>query len=296
MKRRQYIRSAGAAAIGGALAGCVASGSNEPTDPEERTKGTDDGNDGGSETGTLATSVTDRPVDIDDFESCVITVEGIWVKPDDAGPDDGSEGDREGSAEELPTPEDDGGASEAGDGAGDVGTGNPEEGVETEGGDQTGTPEETEESGENEGRRYIGFDEPREADLVRLQGANTQLIDETELAVGEYRYLQLDVSGVEGVLVNGGEAGIGMPGNAPLQFKHPFEIRADERTRFVADFAPVRRGQGDQYLLRPIARGTQVLYGDEEYAPDADESGRNAENEKGEGSVGGEGDADGKPE
>lgn len=62
--------------------------------------------------------------------------------------------------------------------------------------------------------------------------------------------------------MGGGEAEIDTPGNAPLQFTHPFEIRANERTRFVADFAPIRRDQGDRYLLRPVASGTRVLYGD----------------------------------
>jgi len=48
---------------------------------------------GGSATGTLATQVTDQPADIADFESCVVTIAGIWVKPGtesetDATPDE----------------------------------------------------------------------------------------------------------------------------------------------------------------------------------------------------------------
>jgi hypothetical protein len=34
-------------------------------------------------TGTLATQVTDQPGDIADFESCIVTIEGIWLKPID---------------------------------------------------------------------------------------------------------------------------------------------------------------------------------------------------------------------
>ncbi|MFC7221758.1 DUF4382 domain-containing protein [Halalkalicoccus sp. GCM10025322] len=256
MKRRQYIKGTGAAVTGSALAGCAASGPSDSTsDGAEPKESSDDDGSGGTETGTLATSVTDQPVDIDDFESCVITVEGLWVKPDGAESDEESNDDPEESSEEPTVSEG------AGDAVEDVGTGNP---------DDTEEIGETEEAGGDNGRRYIEFDEPQEADLVRLQGANTQLIDETELVVGSYRYLQLEVSGIEGALSGGGEAEIDMPGNAPLQFKQRFEIRSNERTGFVADFAPVRRGQGDRYLLRPVAKGTQVLYGDEEYDPGAD--------------------------
>jgi len=114
------------------------------------------------------------------------------------------------------------------------------------------------------GRRYIEFDEPQEADLVQLQGDNSQLIDETELETGEYEYLQLDVSGVEGTLNDGSEATVDTPGNAPLKFNTSFEIREEERTTFVADFTPVERGTGS-YIIQPVASGTTVLYGDEEY-------------------------------
>lgn len=280
MRRREYVKATGAAVIGSAVAGCTASDPGAATSGGVETKEPSDGDESdGSKTGRLATSVTDQPVDIDDFESCVITIEGVWVKPDDTeetedeSNDDGdaesvsnatSEADERGGVEnddDSSMSEDDGSAEEA-----------QEESGETDGSE-----------GDGEGRRYIEFDEPQKADLVRLQGANTQLIDETELAVGEYRYLQLDVGGVEGTLVAGGEAEVDTPGNAPLQFKKAFEIRAGERTRFVADFAPVRRGQGARYLLRPVASGTRVLYGDEEYDPgEGGDSGESDEGENGE--------------
>lgn len=62
--RRDYLRAvAGAAVVGSAsLAGCIG---------------------GDPETGTLATRVSDQPGDISDFESCVVTVAGVWVKPTD---------------------------------------------------------------------------------------------------------------------------------------------------------------------------------------------------------------------
>ncbi|MFB6096271.1 MAG: DUF4382 domain-containing protein [Haloferacaceae archaeon] len=63
MKRRTYLTTtagiATATTIG--IAGCV----------------------GTQATGTLATRISDRPGDIDDFESCVVTVTEVWIKPAD---------------------------------------------------------------------------------------------------------------------------------------------------------------------------------------------------------------------
>ncbi|MBX0285776.1 DUF4382 domain-containing protein [Halomicroarcula sp. F28] len=202
VNRRQYLQTAGVAATAGLIAGC--SGST--------------GGDGTKTYGTLATSVTDMPGDIADFESCVVTIAGIWVKPAESGTE---------SAEETP---------------------------------ETATEDGT----DADGRRYIEFEEPQEADLVQLQGANTQLLDETEVETGDYRYLQLDVTGVEGTLDDGSETTVDTPGNAPLKFNAAFEIREEETTRFIADFTPVKRGPRG-YIVQPVATGTKVLYGEEEY-------------------------------
>ncbi|WP_290814924.1 DUF4382 domain-containing protein [Halovivax sp.] len=213
VRRRDYLRwSAGAATASTVgLAGCL-------------------GGDGG--TGTLSTQVTDQPGDIGDFESCVVTIEGIWVKPRGDGDDDDADG------------EDDS------DGDDDA------DGIDEQDGDDVD---------QSDAREYHEFDEPQEADLVQLQGEETQLIDEDrELSVGEYEYLQLDVSGVEGVLEDGEPATVSTSGEAPLQFNERFEIREDERTTFLADFTPVRRGRTDEYLLQPVASGTKVSYEGEE--------------------------------
>lgn len=209
VRRREYLKWTGGAVTASSvgLAGCLGSG--------------DDA------TGTLATEVTDQPGDIGDFESCVVTIEGIWVKPRG---DDGSD-------------EDD--TEENGD----------EDGVDDQDEDDVDQSDE---------RSYHAFDESQEADLVDLQGDETQLIDEHELSVDEYEFLQLDISDVDGVLENGGEATVSTPGNAPLQFNARFEIREDRLTTFIADFTPVRRGQTDEYVLQPVARGTDVIYEDEE--------------------------------
>ncbi|MDF9747172.1 DUF4382 domain-containing protein [Natrinema salsiterrestre] len=212
LNRRTYLKSAGIATAGTiGLAGCT--GANAAT-------------------GTLATQVTDQPGDIADFESCIVTIQGIWVKPSG----DGSDGeDAEATDNETDDQQD---------------------------GNETVDEQDESDVDESDGREYHEFDEPQEADLVQLQNGNTQLVDERELEAGAYEFLQLDVTGVEGVLEDGGEADVGTPGNAPLQFKHRFEIREDQTTTFLGDFTPVRRGQTERYLLQPVANGTQVEYED----------------------------------
>jgi len=96
------------------------------------------GEDSPDATGLLSTAVTDQPGDIADFESCVATIDSIWVKPtseDDAEDDDPTETDNQVQAQDE----------------GDV--------------------------DEGEGREYYGFDEPQDADLVDLQGVERQTVD-----------------------------------------------------------------------------------------------------------------------
>ena len=193
MNRRTYLATTGLLTAGTVgLAGCAGEGS----------------------TGTLATRVTDQPGDIADFESCVVTVVGMWLGTD------------EGGAEADDTTED--------------------------GADDT----------ESSGREYHEYDEPQTADLVELQGESTQLVDERELDTGDYGFVQLDTDGVEATLEGGASADVMVPGDAPLRFDEPFEIREDTRTTFTADFTPVKRGQAGGYVLQPVARGITVEYGE----------------------------------
>ncbi|MFW6437291.1 MAG: DUF4382 domain-containing protein [Halococcoides sp.] len=205
--RRQYVKYLGVAgavsSIG--LAGCA--------DTAE------------GATGTLATTVTDQPGDIADFESCVVTIEGIWLKP--------------------------------------------LEGKETTTASGEVVDQDADDVDETDAREYHAFDAAQEADLVELQDGTTELIDEREVTAREYAFVQLDVSAVTGTLVSGGEVEVGTPGEAPLQFDHPFEIREGQRTTFTGDFTPVKRGQTDRYLLQPVASGTSVSYED---APTTTES------------------------
>lgn len=72
LDRRTYVQTVGTAAIGTVeLAGCT---------------GSDPG-------GTLATQVTDQPGDIADFDSCIVTIVGMWLGPEgaEAGDEDGGE-------------------------------------------------------------------------------------------------------------------------------------------------------------------------------------------------------------
>ena len=235
MGRRDYLRATGAAALGTAgIAGCV-----------------------GRATGTLATSVTDQPADIGDFESLLVTMDGVWIGPEGGDGDDVSDGNEEdGDAENGTDIDDEDGDAENGTDT-DGGGSDAENGTET---DEEGDGEDEED--DPDGREYHEFDEPQEADLVQLQGDETQLIDERELTTGTYPYLQLDVSGTDATLADGGEATVELPGNAPITFNQEFEIREDAVTSFTADFAPVKRGDGT-YLLRPVPRGIEVSYDEE---------------------------------
>ena len=125
---------------------------------------------------------------------------------------------------------------------------------------ETATSTPTDEESEDDGREYFEFDEPREADLVELQGDRSALLGEQELETGTYAFLQLDVTGVEATLADGGDATVETPGAAPLKFDRSFEIRADTRTEFTADFTPVRRGGSGSYLIQSVASETSVRY------------------------------------
>jgi hypothetical protein len=103
-----------------------------------------------------------------------------------------------------------------------------------------------------------------------LQDGNTELVAELDLETGDYRFLQLVVSEVDATLEGGGEAEVTTPGNAPLKFNESFEIRADTTTVFTADFTPVKRGNRDSYLLKPVAEGTEVEYEDDAESGTAD--------------------------
>lgn len=120
----------------------------------------------------------------------------------------------------------------------------------------------TEEGESPSEREYHEYDEPQEADLVQLQNGETQLVDERELETGSYEFLQLDTDGIDATLNDGSDATVEVPGEAPLTFNEPFEVREDTRTVFTADFTPVKRGQTGSYVLQPVPDGITIDYED----------------------------------
>jgi hypothetical protein len=236
MRRRDYLVATGSAVAASAFAGCMGGNGGNGSD--------------GGDSGLLATRVTDQPGDIDDFESCVVTITAIRLKPAE---EDGEGTEDEGTADETETPEE---------------TPTESEGTETEG---------DEEDDEAEDEVVYEVDDV-EADLVELQDGNTKLVDEREIETGEYEYMKLTVSEVNGTLKDGGETEVDTPGNAPLKFNESFEIRANTRTVFTADFTPVKRGQQNSYILQPVASGVEVSYEDVD-TDDGTENGTDAQTE-----------------
>ena len=237
MQRRQYLIATGGAVAGTAIAGCTGGNGNGTDGGDENAGDTQADGNGGASTGTLAMQVTDQPGDIGDFESCVVTITAVRVKP--AGGDGGATA----TATSTDQPATDKTAT-----------------------NETAINEsEDRETADADARGVRTHDvEDARADLVELQDGDAELVAELELETGDYRFLQLVVSEVEATLEGGGEAEVTTPGNAPLKFNESFEIRADMRTVFTADFTPVKRGNRDSYLLKPVAEGTEVEYEDDD--------------------------------
>lgn len=156
---------------------------------------------GSASTGTLATHVSDDPGDIEDFESCVVTVTAIDVMS--AAED----------AEDAATIEVDDAA----------------------------------------------------VDLTEVKNEKSQLVSEADLDAGDYEWLRVTVSDdVDATLADGGgDAEVMVPSDG-LKMNEPFEIRADTRTTFTADFTPVRRGQAASYNIQPVSNEVTLSYEDEE--------------------------------
>ena len=241
MQRREYLIATGGAVAGTALAGCTGGNGNGTHGDDENAGDTQADGNGGASRGTLAMQVTDQPGDIGDFESCVVTITEVRVKP--AGADGGATATAT-STDQRATDE-----------------------VVTNGTATNGTAineSEDRETADDDARGVQTHDvEDARADLVKLQDGKTELVAELDLETGDYRFLQLVVSEVDATLEGGGEAEVTTPGNAPLKFNESFEIRADTTTVFTADFTPVKRGNRDSYLLKPVAEGTEVEYEDD---------------------------------
>ena len=241
MQRREYLIAAGGAVAGTALAGCTGGNGNATDGGDENAGDTQADGNGGASRGTLAMQVTDQPGDIEDFESCVVTITEVRVKPD--GGDGGA------TATATST------AQRATDETVMNGTATNETAI-NESDDRETT------DADARGVQTHDIEDAR-ADLVELQDGNTELVAELYLETGDYRFLQIVVSEVDATLEGGGEVEVTTPGNAPLKFNESFEIRTVTTTVFTADFTPVKRGNRDSYVLKPVAEGTEVEYEDD---------------------------------
>lgn len=106
----------------------------------------------------------------------------------------------------------------------------------------------------------VDLDADAEVDLTELTGEASELVDESELEAGSYEFLMLEAEATDAVLSEGGSAEVSLPGDAPLKFNEPFDIREGQTTTFIADFTPVKQGQTNRYVLKPVADEVQVIY------------------------------------
>ena len=133
-----------------------------------------------------------------------------------------------------------------------------------DGDDGDGNESDADAGSDSEAERTEVDIEDTQVDLVELQGDASESIGSDELETGEYATLQLEVGeAVDASLVEGGEATVRTPGEAPLKLDESFEIRADQTTSFLADFTPVKQGQSGRYTLQPVADEVEVTYEDE---------------------------------
>lgn len=187
---------------------------------------------GNGGTGTLATHISDDPGDIEDFESCVVTVTSIDVKRGDATADDGDD---------------------------DADAGNETATESTADGD--GPDEDDEDGSEEDGVETFDVDDA-EVDLTEVQDDRSQLVSEVELETGDYAWLRVNLdSEIDAELTDGSDADVMVPSNG-LKLNMAFEIRADTTTNFTADFTPVKRGQANSYNIQPVTQEVTVTYGD----------------------------------
>ncbi|MCP1727743.1 hypothetical protein J2T60_001743 [Natronospira proteinivora] len=119
-----------------------------------------------------------------------------------------------------------------------------------------------------EGRVVFEFDEPREIDLLALQGeAHEVILDDESLPAGEYQWIQLNVEAQRGVedsyieTSDGGIHSLYVPSGAQsgLRLVSGFTLSANDVADFTIDFdlrKSVHRPGGafNDYFLRPALR------------------------------------------
>ena len=96
-----------------------------------------------------------------------------------------------------------------------------------------------------------------EVDLTLLIGPNATSILNTSLEVGNYSKIELYVANVTGT-VDGERVNVTVPSDK-LQITIPFQVKANENTKFVFDINVVKKGHKDDYNLLPVISESGVV-------------------------------------
>ena len=101
------------------------------------------------------------------------------------------------------------------------------------------------------------FDVNKTIDLTQIVGENAISVLQIELAEGTYAKIELYAEVTEAT-VNGSSANVTIP-SEKLQIVKPFNITANETTKFVFDIEVVKKGQTDEYNLLPVIAKSGVV-------------------------------------
>lgn len=239
MRRRTF--AATTAGLGITLvAGCSGSGGDGSGNEDGEDGDIDDdgtGSTGGDSTvtGSFELMISDQPAAIEDFDSLNVSFRSARVFYDNGDDTDGDDSQKPAANETT-------------------------DGDETE---QSGT-EATAESGEDEqeGEAVDGEEAFRTisllgttVDLTNVVGNKAIDIFKGELPVDTYNKIEIDITGVEG-MVNGEEVAVMVP-SEKVQIVEPFDLTADKTTSFVFDMNVVERANG--YNLLPVFSGSGVV-------------------------------------
>jgi len=230
MDRRTFIGSATATGVT-LLAGCGGTTGGGSTGSGD---GTMTGSDG-TTTGTFRLLVSDRPADIDDFDSLDVTLDRARVFRASA-----EETETAAATENATAATTENATATATEDADDA-----DEAAETDEADD----EDEADDGEA-GFTVFDLDSPT-VDLTQVVGEKAVGVLEGKLEPGRYSKVELYAASVEGV-VDGETVDVKIP-SGKLQIVKPFEVVAGETTEFVFDINVVKKGNGGYNLLPVIS-------------------------------------------
>jgi hypothetical protein len=111
--------------------------------------------------------------------------------------------------------------------------------------------------GNESGSGFEEFPFNATVDMTQVVGEKSVEVLEVSLEEGTYSKIELYASEVKG-LVGGEEVEVTVPSDK-LQIVRPFEIKAEETTKFVFDINVVKKGQTDEYNLLPVIGKSGVV-------------------------------------